>query len=1319
MRPEEADTKFELCYVPWDIDSMKQALEKYAQLISTSEAFIDSYCVAHFTPDFSALSDGLKQYHKEAIEEYTRNDECHTGEYIFYKIAIDIPGLKSHITNSCKAIVNYARMLNNSSYIWLTCEEPFGINPLYITASKYPEYGYLIASFLVAYWDTEHMFEPLEYLYRWSEKIGITNDSIKAFCYCDNNLARELMLGYNTWDGGGEEHIGKTHFDLITHFRTNTGAFDLFKEILIQRLKDMPILMEYEDQIRTNPIKRILMNILYPQAPYKVWDDNFDLDNWLTNTFIDTSIEKEIEDTTAHIEKVTGCSITSFYSTSKLSTEDLLTSTEKEEKEEVDGVVKWYDLFLKIFPNGTLLWNYVQSGENHELLNDIEKINLVELIKEQNALYAEEFEEACEYNTPIQDELSSFLKEYHTARREQNSFLTEEQYTDEILRIYDVIHRSLGNPVVSDDLTYYFSRNLKCIHRQQITTRYPQHWKNELYDLITSFDKDFRSDATKLQRVSRTHKLIVSNRKAASELILKYFQDKNLNNRSSIRRRSKRDISKVALSTVAVIILYFDERQGINDHLTIKSSIYLHDNFKRIVVQELLKGSSFPDKYDLERYSNLKSPSDQHELGQQSVILSNHEKWNQVLLYLEATEKEIESNGTEFQHVLQILKKQLHYDDRIDIAEDQRHYNFYEFKDKLAPLIITSWLICQISNAPHKEFMRRWIKLSFHIAPMRTANIIELICPTLKSPHDFSPYKKSVDAMKTMGMPDEAYWAYQLQSIHKSLVDRKIDLSKLDEEFKHVQYYTQLIKLHVDSLDNILDPSTPLSLVKDHLERIKTDLDNGIRKYIERRKHPSFVFRAMEIFGHKVSYQNKLDSLAIQKLERDLSTSICWPEKYYENYLNDVGIENNLKNYYTGDASFKSIIEKIKTSELSDEQYESLKRKYFTNSSGWTQSAIVLEGEYIQSLYNTEVLNYFAAAIQRGETFVVSSLRILYVAPCAEQHLSIITSFDDRNFDATIMEIIDSYLNDNKPFSHIEKLIKLAIWPHGFYGGLTNYDELSFESTFLHLSSKAQEKILNIICTLHIKDVDQLFGCRESEGRSKIASIMFENNMNPQLQFKLYSYSNNRRYLAELAKKHDCTRWIKECDIDTMIFALASVSYMPKYHPLLIELKDHKSLKIKRTVNQLIKIYKVNESDLTSYQIIDYGIFKMGEDIKTIEGKENVTKEAKDPVCIEQTTEIKATINSFIGLRFTARYPDNVAKVCEHKVIVTHPSRNSEGKIVTIQSGWQQNGYSNSAIFLGWSFDTNEELLAGEYHFVAYDLAGKLLVEKKINVTIE
>lgn len=171
---------------------------------------------------------------------------------------------------------------------------------------------------------------------------------------------------------------------------------------------------------------------------------------------------------------------------------------------------------------------------------------------------------------------------------------------------------------------------------------------------------------------------------------------------------------------------------------------------------------------------------------------------------------------------------------------------------------------------------------------------------------------------------------------------------------------------------------------------------------------------------------------------------------------------------------------------------------------------------------------------------------------------------------------------------------------------------------------------------------------------------------------------------------------------------------MPQYHPFIISLEKAKSKKLREEAKSLIQIYFIKSIRAIPFHIVDYGTYVM-ESVADGQGS-GASKIAHQPKCINQTTRFKAEKGLFFGFRFTADDPDKAPKVTVHRVKVRHPQRDEGGAIKEVESGWEQNGYCNSNIFTGWHFDTEEELLTGNYYIAVYDTDENLLVEKDFEV---
>lgn len=91
------------------------------------------------------------------------------------------------------------------------------------------------------------------------EILELKKDTSKTFCYCDNSDARKIMLGYNPYNS---IEVNEKLFSPIQYLRENLKHFQEFKDILIERFKNMPYL-QYTDDERyydKNPLKNFMVN---------------------------------------------------------------------------------------------------------------------------------------------------------------------------------------------------------------------------------------------------------------------------------------------------------------------------------------------------------------------------------------------------------------------------------------------------------------------------------------------------------------------------------------------------------------------------------------------------------------------------------------------------------------------------------------------------------------------------------------------------------------------------------------------------------------------------------------------------------------------------------------------------------------------------------------------------------------------------------------------------------------------------------------------------------------------------------------------------
>lgn len=334
MRLEEYEAKHLISYKHDDIESMRQALATYRCLLESGKAFEDDYCVCHFNHEGGPISEehfeghpALKAYLVEMAYYYNESaasdvQSLTTTEELFFLCAVIHPELEADIAKTCQALVDYAQLIGDSSEMWITCETAFGVSPLQIVAMQYPKYGYLLASFLVACWDEEHMPYHLEALYQWVRHVGVTDDSIKAYCYCDNAMARQSMLGYDIIEDlyfNEKPKLDKA-FDLLTYLRETANGYERYVEIIAQRCKERPpidafnILFE-EDQDENEIFETFIAELLIQHHPEVVFEqDELTFDLFATMTFIDSPAKDAVDKLKSDVEELLGGKISSFMS---------------------------------------------------------------------------------------------------------------------------------------------------------------------------------------------------------------------------------------------------------------------------------------------------------------------------------------------------------------------------------------------------------------------------------------------------------------------------------------------------------------------------------------------------------------------------------------------------------------------------------------------------------------------------------------------------------------------------------------------------------------------------------------------------------------------------------------------------------------------------------------------------------------------------------------------------------------------------------------------------------------------------------------------
>ena len=157
---------------------------------------------------------------------------------MFFAHALQFSELKEEIIITAKAMVNYARAVNNTSDMWADDMHVFGLEALYILARVYEDCCWLLASFHIPYWDFEHVLHSGDYISAISSHYGWTHETIKAYIWCDEPSMRKSFFGHIDCGSVHDTHSPT----LYAHLTEKPEDYEYFQQAMISRLQTEPVL---------------------------------------------------------------------------------------------------------------------------------------------------------------------------------------------------------------------------------------------------------------------------------------------------------------------------------------------------------------------------------------------------------------------------------------------------------------------------------------------------------------------------------------------------------------------------------------------------------------------------------------------------------------------------------------------------------------------------------------------------------------------------------------------------------------------------------------------------------------------------------------------------------------------------------------------------------------------------------------------------------------------------------------------------------------------------------------------------------------------
>jgi hypothetical protein len=378
--------------------SIKEVLKEYQALLKSDKAFVQDF-MGMFNIEFKIESDSgvrrlftgdvkntehLKQslsfgpggnWTTDVVQD---DDAIYNSESLFFAIALEYEELKLDVIETAKSIVSTMRDYNNTDYVWIDDMRLFGVDALYLVALKYPEYTYLLGQFFIPNWDHEHASGYENFLFNLVEKQGWSNNLIKAYIWCDNGHFRYFMFSkeVNYFNNQEQENQG-----LADYLKESPQAYEYFKEELINRFNTEPVLMHSSEggMEERNPVVEFFLSLYLPISDY--FDNDVDeYSEILHRSFIKDTLENDAFDLQELVLKSVKTPLVKYDKKNQERRES--DAYQDKDKYRGDSLVDLKEFVLAL-PNGSDIWEYIDEGNQEEILETIQKTELIPIAKKQ------------------------------------------------------------------------------------------------------------------------------------------------------------------------------------------------------------------------------------------------------------------------------------------------------------------------------------------------------------------------------------------------------------------------------------------------------------------------------------------------------------------------------------------------------------------------------------------------------------------------------------------------------------------------------------------------------------------------------------------------------------------------------------------------------------------------------------------------------------------------------------------------------------------------------------------------------------------------
>ncbi len=766
----ENESTFIISYNPQCVESLRQGLQRYQQLIQRKDAFKNEFCQITYSVQKSADTTTAQRVEdseskvvfdiNKFLPPHILSELSFTSEADFFMGALQYPELEGELEQAAMAIKNVSRRFNDSADMWASDEEVMGLQPLLMISLKYPKYTYLLAGYIIPYWDTEHAPIGEEILTMVTAHHGYTHDMLKAFCYCDNHNARYQMFttGQSNLFSHHSDHMKRSLLDI---FRSLPEEFELFKQMLKERFADQEYLQYTDDSRYYNdtPISSMLHTIAANH--YVTEDGEFDEiehnieENIGEKWFIDSSVYETAKQLKSEVESYLGRPIVKPQ------------GNDGDEKKYSDNYYtyntateQWKALILGEFSIGPQIWDYITTGNSSDILDQIEPCDISVLIENGNYKLVEKTRYFIGAYDTFQSELKHIIYDLildWTRERDEDDELNQAEDRFKLFRMLDVLHRWNGKQGFDPDFINEMVDEYEFFDSSEFYQRYSGNWKTLFFHYIESFS-GYSSNIEK-KEASQLYQLILEHRDEVNALL----NDDILGDEQS----------KETNLALCAAIAYFDQNQGVNDLLTQKVLHFLNQNLCAEIYCQIAQTSEFTCA-PKESWSVQKPSAEELKQIEQD--------WQIVEQYLTGKHQDTHAAITRF------AKHQQTTQDDDDIFYGKTYYQFLrDFDDKAQKLLVAAQVIAKYSESPIQLFAGRFIELWLHLAPIKTCRMLAHFYNNRRYYGDIELIQADSLALVNQlnGITEVGATAYQLETL--------IDWADSDTDFQtlYTPYFKQ------------------------------------------------------------------------------------------------------------------------------------------------------------------------------------------------------------------------------------------------------------------------------------------------------------------------------------------------------------------------------------------------------------------------------------------------------------------------------------------------------------------------------------------------